>query len=214
VRAGRLVDLVDGGKPARVAWKSLRKQVSADLEPPLRQGKRWAAIQELLDHAVDRKRSEEVDAYLLSARQLLKKLAKSTERPMARAGCRGIAAAISIRLGQPAAARKLVRQSIDILRHAITANMRALGAVSRHVVDDDLQYRRRYLGNEVMALRRYLGEELVVLDGSIPARPAAAARKATAHRPPIRRGRAKVPSWDEILFGVTNPDEGALRPHG
>lgn len=211
MRPSRLVALVDGGKPARAAWKSLRKQVDADLERHLRREGRWPAIQQLLGDAVDREPSAETDAYLLAAGDLLRKLAKTTDRPMARAGCRGIAAAIAIRLGNADAARKPMRQSIDTLQNAITADMRVLGAAGRHAHYHDLQYRRRYLGNEVMALRRFLREEIEALDASTAPPVPSVHPKAVARRPRVRGGRAKVPSWDEILFGVRLVDsyEGA-----
>lgn len=34
-----------------------------------------------------------------------------------------------------------------------------------------------------------------------------AAKKAAPRKPKARRGRASVPSWDEILFGATRPDD-------
>lgn len=37
--------------------------------------------------------------------------------------------------------------------------------------------------------------------------PAPAAKKAAPRKPKARRGRASVPSWDEILFGATRPDD-------
>lgn len=176
--------------------------MDADLERHLRDTGRWPAIQQLLNDVVDKEPSAEADAYLLAAGDLLRKLAKTTDRPMARAGSRGIAAAIAIRLGNVDAARKPIRQSIETLQHAITVDMRVLGAAGRHEHYHDLQYRRRYLGNEVMALRRFLREEIVALDASTPPPVRPDRPRAVARRPRVRGGRAKVPSWDEILFGV------------
>ena len=40
-----------------------------------------------------------------------------------------------------------------------------------------------------------------------PAAAKPAAKKAAPRKPKARRGRASVPSWDEILFGATRPDD-------
>ncbi len=37
--------------------------------------------------------------------------------------------------------------------------------------------------------------------------PPPAAKKAAARKPKARKGRASVPSWDEILFGATRTDD-------
>ena len=42
---------------------------------------------------------------------------------------------------------------------------------------------------------------------SIAEEPAATLAKAKAAKPKARKGRAHVPSWDEILFGATRPDD-------
>jgi hypothetical protein len=214
MKASRLIDLVHGGKRARVAWRSLRKQMNADLERHLRHRGRWPAIRELLDYAIDREPSDEVDAYLLTAAHLLKKLAKATDHPTARAGCRGIAAAIVIRLGDAEAARKPVQQSLDGLRDALADDTRPRGGARRRLDLADVQYRRRYLGNEVMALSRYLGEELVVLDGGASVNPRRATVTVTVPKRRSPGGRATVPTWDEILLGVTRVDGSALRSKG
>jgi len=44
-------------------------------------------------------------------------------------------------------------------------------------------------------------------DAVEPAADAKPAKKAPARKPKARRGRASVPSWDEILFGATHTDE-------
>ena len=214
----RLVDISHGGQRARRAWRSLRKEVNADLERQLRHQGRWAAIQELLDYAIDREPSEEVDVYLLAAAHLLKKLARATHRPMARAGCRGISAAICIRLGRTDAARTSVQQATATLRRAIKADTRAMRGARRRTKYHDALYRQRYLGNEVMALLRFLDEELIVLDGrtSAPRKPSArkpSPRKPSPRKPYVRKGRAMMPSWDEILFGVDRVDGGARATH-
>lgn len=206
MKTSRLIDLVHGGKRARVAWRSLREQVDADLERRLRRRGRWPAVRELLDYAIDRGPSDEVDAYLLTAAHLLRKLAKDTDHATARAGCRGMSAAILIRLGNAEAARKPVQQSLDGLRNAIADDMRPQAVAIRYLAQADAQYGRRYLGNEVMALSRYLGEELVVIDGSASASTRRAAGKATAPKRRSPGGRATVPTWDEILLGVTRVD--------
>ena len=207
VKASRLVDLVHGGKPARRAWKSLRKQLNADLERPLHHDERWVAIRGLLNEAVGRETSKEVDAYLRAAAHLLVRLAKDTDRPLARATCQGVAAAIFVQLGDPATARRAVRQSVRTIQQSLTVYRRASRGAQRRTRYYDQLYRQRYLGNEVMALRGFLGEELVVLDSGTSDLRGPKARKATARKPQIRGGRAKVPSWDEILLGVAQaPD--------
>jgi len=54
----------------------------------------------------------------------------------------------------------------------------------------------------------YTEETVVVAREEQPAaEPKAPAKKAAARKPKARRGRASVPSWDEILFGATPSDE-------
>lgn len=211
MKASRLVDLVQGGRPARAAWKSLRAQVADDLEPGLRRGHRWLAVEELVGHAIARESSEEVDADLRAAAFLLKRLAKATDRPMARVACRGMAAALWIRVGSEDRARKSVDKSVALLQRLIRADSRAMQGSRKPAKYHDLLYRRRYLGNEVMALRRFLDKEVAVADPvtTPPLKPVP--RKAIAHKPAMRRGRASVPTWDEIVFGVTHVDDGSLR---
>jgi hypothetical protein len=215
MKPSRLVDVVNGGKPARVAWKSLRRQMDEDLERRVRRRGRWRAVKELLDASIDRSPSKKVDAYLLSARELLTKLARDTRRPMAEAECRGMAAALSIRLDKPRAARKSTRKAIDVLREAVMTDAPAIGSVARYFDDfDDRQYRRRYLGNELLSLYRYPGVESAGSRGrrgrSVTDRGTFASAKdakaknrkkaPTVRRPRARNGRASVPSWDEIVF--------------
>jgi hypothetical protein len=214
MKASRLIDLVHGGKRARVAWRSLRKQMDADLERHLRHRGRWPAIRELLDYAIDRESSEVVDAHLLTAAHLLRKLAKESDHPTARASCRGMSAAILIRLGKADAARKPVEQSLDGLRNALADDLRPPRAARRYLDHADEQYRRRYLGNEVLALSRYLGEELIVLDGGASAPARRPAEKVAAPKRHSPGGRARVPSWDEILLGVTRVDDRSRRSKG
>ncbi len=209
MKSSRLVEVVHGGQAAHVAWRSLRTDLAADLERDLRRRGRWPAIVQLLDDAIDRAPSREVDAYLVAAGHLLRKLARSTDRPVARATCRGLSAALSIRLGDAEAARKPIRQSIEALREAIAADERSWRAGRRRRDHDDVLYRRRYLGNEVMALQRYLAEELVVVEvvevvEIVPARPVARAVGVDDDDASVPvKGRASIPSWDDILFGVT-----------
>ncbi len=84
--------------------------------------------------------------------------------------------------------------------------MRPQAVAIRYLAQADAQYGRRYLGNEVMALSRYLGEELVVIDGSASASTRRATGKVTAPKRRSPGGRATVPTWDEILLGVTRVD--------
>ena len=119
-----------------------------------------------------------------------------------------MAAALSIRLGDPKAARKSIRKAIDKLREAITTDMPAIGDTARYFDDyDDRQYRRRYLGNELMDLNgRFVVPSIAVVKAP-PQRQSGArkpgGRRPGGRRPGDRKGRAVVPSWDEILFGAT-----------
>ncbi|MBI1349724.1 MAG: hypothetical protein GC156_01230 [Actinomycetales bacterium] len=211
MKASRLVDLVQGGRPARAAWKSLRAQVRDDLEPGLRRGRRWIAVEELVGHAIERPSSEEVDADLRAAAFLLKRLAKATDRPMARAACRGMAAALWIRVGSDDRARKHIDKSVALLQRTISADSRAMRGSRKPAKYHDLLYRRRYLGNEVMALRRFLDKEVEVAEPVKTPTLKSLRKKAVAHKPAIRRGRASVPTWDEIVFGLTHGDDASLR---
>ncbi len=204
MKPSRLVAIVNGGKPARVAWRSLRGHLDADLERRLRDRGKWPAAQVLLDEAIDREPSEEVDAYLVVARDLMRRLAKQTDHSMARAECRAVEAALTVRLGSPESALKPIRKALAILREDIATDTRARGTVARYFDDfDDRQYRRRYLGNELMDLGGRFSAR-----AARPARSPAAKARPAGRKPRARKGRATMPSWDEVLFGATNPRGG------
>jgi len=203
MKPSRLVQIVNGGRPARVAWKSLRRNMDAELERRLRSRGTWVAVQELLDVAIDRGPSEQADAYLLSARGLLKKLARETQRPTVRAETLGMVAALSIRLGDPDAARKPIHKAIEVLLEAIATDMPAVGTAARYFDDyHERQYALRYLANELMDLN---GRFVVAsaLASTSPGTMKKRKKKASTRKRRQGRGRATVPSWDEILFGAT-----------
>ena len=64
---------------------------------------------------------------------------------------------------------------------------------------------------EVVSAPAYTEETITVLVDETVDEPIAtearAAKKPAAKKPKARRGRASVPSWDEILFGATRTDE-------
>ena len=57
-----------------------------------------------------------------------------------------------------------------------------------------------------VALDRTTGHVTVWALEEAPA-PVAASPKPAARKPKTRKGRASVPSWDEILFGATKSDD-------
>jgi hypothetical protein len=66
------------------------------------------------------------------------------------------------------------------------------------VADDEITIAPTYIEETVTVVRE---EEPAPADAPAPP------KKPSPRKPKARRGRASVPSWDEILFGATRTDE-------